>query len=103
MHLNAITNFFEVKSMSLPISGQVLGMLLFMLGLWTLSYCSKVEKQDKEHMENLKWKRGYRKRGEKAMSASAYKTRSAVLSFGGYGISMAGIVTFIMTTPWSTL
>jgi hypothetical protein len=89
--------------MSLPISGQVIGMVLFILGLWALSYCSKVEKQDKEHIENLKWKRGYRRRGEKPISTSAYKTRSAVLSFGGYGISMAGIVTFIMTTPWSTL
>lgn len=87
--------------MTFPLTGQIIGTALFLLGIWILSYCSKVEKQDRDNVRKLKYRQSrYQDRRVKIANARTREARGTVLSLGGYSVAMAGIITFIMTTQW---
>lgn len=87
--------------MEFPVTGQIIGTVLFFVGIWVLSYCSKVEKQDKDNMRKIRYRQPrYQDRNVKISDARTYEVRGTVLSLGGYTLAMAGILMFIMTTQW---
>ena len=87
--------------MAFPLTGQLIGTAFFLLGIWILSYCSKMEKQDRENMNKRRYRQPrYQDRRAAVADARTQDLRGTVLSLGGYSVAMAGIVIFIMTTQW---
>ena len=87
--------------MEFPLTGQIIGTALFFVGTWILSYCSKVEKEDKDRLKKIKYRQTrYQDRRAKGLGKEAFQLRGTVFSLGGYSVAMAGIITFIMTTTW---